>query len=113
MERDYPMLQQPSAGDYDDMDADSGLFPSLMELSMGGGDDSVSQGSREDLMTMCMESDEHGDFGLVLRHFTVLAAVPVSAQIYTCDVYTVYCATENTQLTINCKYLSVKGFVFF
>ena len=69
---------QPSIGEFDDTDTDSGLFPSLMELSMGGGDDGGSQDSnREDLMTMCMQCDADGDYGLVLRHFTVLAAVPV------------------------------------
>ena len=78
MEKEYPP-QHPSTGEFDDTDTDSGLFPSLMELSMGGGDDSGSQDSnREDLMTMCMQCDADGDYGLVLRHFTVLAAVPVS-----------------------------------
>lgn len=79
MENEYPSLRQPSAGDLDDTDGDSELFPSLLELSMGGGEDSESLGSnREDLMTMVVHSDEQGDYGLTLRHFTVLAAIPVS-----------------------------------
>ena len=90
MEEDYPGLDKASAAECDDTD-DSELFPSLTELSMERGDregeeledeadgHSASYGSsREDLMTMIMCCNEQGDYGVVLRHFTVLAAIPVS-----------------------------------
>ena len=57
------------------------LYPSLMELSMGRSPSPDS--SREDLTTMSLTCNEEGEFGFVLRHFTVIANVPVSEFITT------------------------------
>lgn len=63
--------------DNDDEDSTSlGFYPSLMELSMGRSPSPDS--SREDLTTMSLSCNEEGDFGFILRHFTVIASVPVS-----------------------------------
>ena len=79
MERYSPLELQQDMGD-DDNECDDeeigDLYPSLMELSMGHSPS--PDGSREDLMTMSLTCDDDGDFGVVLRHFTVVANVPVS-----------------------------------
>ena len=54
------------------------MFPSLMELSMGQSPSQEMGGSREDLMTLSLICNEEGHFGVVFRHFTVLASVLVS-----------------------------------
>ena len=60
--------------DYDDNDDE--LYQSLADLSM---DQSPSlDDSREDLAAATLTCNEEGNFGLVLRHFTVIANVPVS-----------------------------------
>ena len=77
MERYSPLELRQDMGDDDDNDEEIGdLYPSLMELSMGHSPS--PDGSREDLMTMSLTCDDDGDFGVVLRHFTVVANVPVS-----------------------------------
>ena len=80
MERYSPLELRQDMGDDDDNECDDeeigDLYPSLMELSMGHSPS--PDGSREDLMTMSLTCDEDGDFGVVLRHFTVVANVPVS-----------------------------------
>lgn len=79
MERYSPLELRQDMGD-DDNECDDeeigDLYPSLMELSMGHSPS--PDGSREDLMTMSLTCDDDGDFGVVLRHFTVVANVPHS-----------------------------------
>ena len=54
-----------------------GMFPSLMELSMGQSPSLDLEESREDLETVSITCDKDGDFGTVFRHFTVVANVLV------------------------------------
>lgn len=85
MERYSPLRpdhnQDTRLDQYDEEDDDLSkydMYPSLTELSMG--QSPSLDGSREDLMTISLTCDKEGLFGITLRHFTVIANVPVSLQ---------------------------------
>ena len=66
-------IQDLSHSDIDEGD----MYPSLLELSMDH--NSPALGSPcDDLIPITTSCNEFGDFGIVLRHFTVLANIPVS-----------------------------------
>ena len=66
-------MQDLSHSDIDEGD----LYPSLLELSMDH-NSPVLGSPCEDMVPITVSCNESGDFGIVLRHFTVLANIPVS-----------------------------------
>ena len=76
MERYSPLSGRDDIDGEDDNEESLSMYPSLMELSMGHSPS--LQDSREDLMALSLDCNKEGLFGVVFRHFTVVANVPVS-----------------------------------
>lgn len=82
MER-YSPLERDNEDEVEDESLS--FYPSLMELSMG--QSPSLDDSREDLMTLTLDSDVQGLFGAIFRHFTVIANVPVSVVLCSHSCY--------------------------
>ena len=65
-------IQDLSHSDIDEGD----MYPSLLELSMDHNGPALGSPC-DDLIPITTSCNEFGDFGIVLRHFSVLAKIPV------------------------------------